>query len=264
MPFALLFAALSTGRDHLLLDSGTWFSLERPEFDQLRALIEEAQQLVDHDGPPSDWRPEHAGLWDELVELGVVAEQSRPGGSRSARCSTSTAAGRGSARTARHPASLPADRLRWLSFLWRTRLGGILADEMGLGKTLQALALAQAALRGRRAGRPDARRGADVGAGHVGVEAARFAPELRVVAITETPTRRGSELAEAVAGAHIVLTSYTLLRLEAPEYEALEWSAVLLDEAQFVKNHASKAYKAVRRLRSRSRWRSPAPRWRTT
>lgn len=34
---------------------------------------------------------------------------------------------------------------RWLSLLWRTRLGGILADEMGLGKTLQALALAQSA-----------------------------------------------------------------------------------------------------------------------
>jgi SNF2 family DNA or RNA helicase len=35
--------------------------------------------------------------------------------------------------------------LRWLSFLWRTRLGGILADEMGLGKTVQALAMAQSA-----------------------------------------------------------------------------------------------------------------------
>ena len=76
VPFALLFAALSTGRDHLLLDSGTWFSLDRPEFDQLRALIEEAQQLVEHDGDTFRLRPEHAGLWAELVELGVVAEQS--------------------------------------------------------------------------------------------------------------------------------------------------------------------------------------------
>jgi SNF2 family DNA or RNA helicase len=69
--------------------------------------------------------------------------------------------------------------------------------------------------------------------------------------ITQTDKRRGSALTDAVAGAHLVLTSYTLLRLEADDYQALNWSAVLLDEAQFVKNHASKAYQAVRRLRAR-------------
>ena len=56
---------------------------------------------------------------------------------------------------------------------------------------------------------------------------------------------------DAIEGAHIVLTSYTLLRLEAEAYLALDWSAVLLDEAQFVKNSSSKAYQAVRRLRAR-------------
>ena len=82
-------------------------------------------------------------------------------------------------------------------------------------------------------------------------EAARFAPDLTVTAITETEARRGATLADAVGGAHIVLTSYTLLRLEADDYREQVWSTVLLDEAQFVKNHASKVYQAVRKLRAR-------------
>ena len=48
-----------------------------------------------------------------------------------------------------------------------------------------------------------------------------------------------------------MVTSYTLLRLEADQYAELGWSSVLLDEAQFVKNHRSKAYQAVRRLPAR-------------
>src|SRR5699024_8079011 len=57
--------------------------------------------------------------------------------------------------------------------------------------------------------------------------------------------------ADVVTGAHIVLTSYTLLRLEADDYLDIAWSAVLLDEAQFVKNPGSKVYQGVRRLQAR-------------
>ena len=253
VPFATLFAALSLGHDHLLLDSGTWFALDRPELDQLRALIEEARLLVEHDDDTFRLRPEHAGLWAELVELGVVAEQSEAW-QRSAGALLDL----DELPDAPTPAGLDADLrpyqhtgFSWLSFLWRTRLGGILADEMGLGKTLQALALAQAAL---EAGELDAPLLVVAPTSVVGTwaaEAAKFAPELRVTTISETHKRRRTDLADAVGGAHIVLTSYTLLRLEADDYAALDWSAVLLDEAQFVKNHASKAYQAVRRLRAR-------------
>ena len=253
VPFATLFAALSLGHDHLLLDSGTWFSLDRPELDQLRALIEEARLLVEHDDNTFRLRPEHVGLWAELVELGVVAEQSEAW-QRSAAALLDL----DELPQVDPPAGLRAELrpyqetgFAWLSFLWRARLGGILADEMGLGKTLQALALAQAA---HEAGELDSPLLVVAPTSVVGTwaaEAARFAPDLRVVTIAETHKRRGATLAVAVDGAHIVLTSYTLLRLEAEAYADLDWSAVLLDEAQFVKNHASKAYQAVRRLRAR-------------
>jgi SNF2 family DNA or RNA helicase len=45
-----------------------------------------------------------------------------------------------------------------------------------------------------------------------------------------------------------VVTSYTLLRIDFDSYTEVEWSGLMLDEAQFVKNHRSQAYQCVRRL----------------
>src|SRR5690606_3436450 len=50
VPFAPLLAALASGQDHLILPTGTWFSLDAPELARLRDLITEAQSLVDHEG----------------------------------------------------------------------------------------------------------------------------------------------------------------------------------------------------------------------
>jgi len=73
-------------------------------------------------------------------------------------------------------------------------------------------------------------------------------PELKVVAVTETQARRGESLAAMIAGADVVLTSYTLFRLDFPECNTADWSALILDEAQFTKNHQSKVYQCARRL----------------
>ena len=67
-------------------------------------------------------------------------------------------------------------------------------------------------------------------------EAARFTPDLGVRAITQTAARRGVDLAEAVGQADVVVTSYTLFRLEYDDYAAMDWAGLVLDEAQFVKN----------------------------
>ena len=78
--------------------------------------------------------------------------------------------------------------------------------------------------------------------------AERFAPGLKVVAITETVRRRKVPLAELTAGADLVITSYALFRLEFADHDALEWSGLLLDEAQMVKNHQSVGYACARDL----------------
>jgi SNF2 family DNA or RNA helicase len=140
---------------------------------------------------------------------------------------------------------------QWLSVLWDAGLGGVLADDMGLGKTLQALALV---CRAKEAG--------DLTAPVLVVaptsvvsnwarEAARFAPGLDVRTIEATGRKLGVPLAEAVDGADLVITSYTLLRLDGDDYRELPWRGLVLDEAQFVKNHQAKTYAAARRLPAR-------------
>lgn len=71
-------------------------------------------------------------------------------------------------------------------------------------------------------------------------------------------------MAATIAGAQVVVTSYTLLRLEAEQYQALGWSVVVLDEAQFVKNRQSVTYQAVRRLKATSKFAVTGTPWRTT
>ena len=51
-----------------------------------------------------------------------------------------------------------------------------------------------------------------------------------------------------MAGADIVITSYALFRLDYDAYASLPWAGLVLDEAQFVKNHQSKAYQCARKL----------------
>ena len=262
VPFEELFAALAQGQEILLLDSGLWLRLDQPELHALRRLIEEARELVDAgDGPAAPGQgavrltPYQAGLWEELVELGVVEEQH---GQWRERLDALLALGDGDRGHVVPPPELEAtlrpyqlEGYRWLTGLWDAGLGGILADDMGLGKTLQALAMVV-----RAEHRADLAEGPVLVVAPTSVvgawveQAERFAPHLATATITATRRRRDGDgdLATAIGAADLVITSYTLLRLEADDYEALPWSGVILDEAQFVKNRRSATYHAVRRL----------------
>ncbi|WP_161600205.1 DEAD/DEAH box helicase [Serinicoccus marinus] len=120
----------------------------------------------------------------------------------------------------------------------------------GLGKTLQVLTAAE---RLRAEGRLSPREPLLVVAPASVVatwqrEAARFTPRLEVAALTQTTRRTGRPLDDLVAGAHVVVTSYTLLRIEEEHLVERAWGGVVLDEAQAVKNHRSRTYQVARRL----------------
>ena len=253
VPFEQLFRALAAGDEAMLLDDGTWFPMEHFELDRLRQLLTEARELVDT-GPGGQLRISayQAGLWEELARLGVVEEQPRRWRER---VQTLLSLGSGEAR-APVPEGLDAmlrsyqeQGLAWLAALWDANLGGVLADDMGLGKTLQCLALLE---RARERGQlDDAPVLAVAPASVVGTwaeEAARFVPGLKVVAIRATQARRGTELAEEIRGAHLVVTSYTLLRMEHEAYLEQTWRGLVLDEAQFIKNHRSRTHQVARRI----------------
>ncbi|MGK5170505.1 SNF2-related protein [Geodermatophilus sp. CPCC 205761] len=253
IPFTMLFTALADGDSHLVLPSGTWFDIRRPEFDRLRSLIDEARALQDAERPGLRISRYQAGLWDELVELGVVAEQSERW-ARDVRALLDVDDTPPPAPPAGLAAQLRPYQLQgyqWLSVLWDAGLGGVLADDMGLGKTVQALALV---CRAKEAGELTAPvlvvAPTSVVSNWVR-EAARFAPGLVVRTIEATGRKLGMSLAEMVDGADLVVTSYTLLRLGEADYRELPWSGLVLDEAQFVKNHQAKTYAAARRLPAR-------------
>ena len=156
VPFDDLFVALTRGEEFLILETGVYFGLDRPEFRRLRELIEESKALEDR-RPALTVNRFEASLWDDLVGLGVVIDQSarwsqtvRGLDRRHGRCDPPAV-----------PATLQAElrpyQLDGVSTGWTSsappRLGGILADDMGLGKTLQALALICHAGRAARAAR---------------------------------------------------------------------------------------------------------------
>ncbi|MCO8273581.1 DEAD/DEAH box helicase [Actinoplanes sp. TRM 88003] len=243
--FEALFVALAQDQEFLILPSGAYFGLDRPEFQQLRDLITESRALTD--SPPGVLRVGRfqAGVWDELAELGELAGQAADWQR------TVAALSGGVALDQPVPTEVCAELrpyqeegFRWLAALHDNGLGGILADDMGLGKTLQALALLCHA---GKHGRFLVVAPASV-VHNWAAEAARFTPDLEVRTITSTAARRGVDLAEAIGHADVVITSYTLFRLEYDDYAASDWAGLVLDEAQFVKNPQSQAYKCARRL----------------
>jgi superfamily II DNA or RNA helicase len=143
---------------------------------------------------------------------------------------------------------------RWLWWLRSLGLGGCLADDMGLGKTVQVIALLVLCRRGG-AGGPSLVVAPASLLGNWQAELARFAPHLRVLVAhtAETPAADLAKLDPATLGAHdVVLTSYgTLPRLEPLARQ--DWDVVIADEAQAIKNSATRQARAVRVLRARSR-----------
>ena len=137
----------------------------------------------------------------------------------------------------------------WMRFLENAALSGLLADEMGLGKTLQTLtwlSLPHGA---------DARSGARDPALIVcptslvrnwEAEAKKFTPWLKTLVVSG-PGRAGDFA--RIPEADLVVTSYALLQRDFEDaYLGRRFAAVVLDEAQHIKNRQTKNAKAVKML----------------
>ena len=142
--------------------------------------------------------------------------------------------------------------LSWLCALGDAGFGGILADDMGLGKTIQTLAML---LREQELGRPV--RALVVCPASLQLnwlaEAQRFAPSLTAKSLMGSAKER-VELIGGADAPNILMTSYDQLRRDVQTYADIEFTHVLLDEAQNIKNAASQAAKAVKTLKAQRRF----------
>jgi superfamily II DNA or RNA helicase len=244
VPLPDVLAALTRDDEFLVLPSGLYVALSRPEFARLHEVVAAAAQLREGEGGRVSVGATDLSVWAELAELGVVDAQAATWVER--------------ATTLRDLDEIPQPQpvglttsLRpyqlegfwWLAFLHEHGLGGILADDMGLGKTLQVLALMQHAV-SNGAESPFLVVAPTSVVTAWRQQALTHAPRLRVGVVK----RRTDDVA-AIAEEHdVVVTTYALLRLERDQFAARRWGALVLDEAQQVKNHQGKTYAAVRAL----------------
>ncbi|MEU1970359.1 DEAD/DEAH box helicase [Microbacterium sp. NPDC019599] len=250
IPFSPLFEALTLGRRKLLLADGAYFSLRHPALDRLKELIDEAAGMDEWETGPRISRYQTV-FWADFEDLAdqaapAVAWRELAEGLRSETSVPPVPAPAGVDAELR-----PYQRagLDWLAFLWRHRLGGILADDMGLGKTLQLLSLvAHTREQGER--RPVLVVAPTSVVPTWVSEAARFTPGLEVRAIDQTLQKTRTRVRDAAAGADVVLTSYAIVRLDPDAFADVDWSLVVLDEAQFAKNPQTKLHQALAALRA--------------
>lgn len=139
------------------------------------------------------------------------------------------------------------DGLGWLQFLARLGLSGVLADDMGLGKTVQALAHVLAEKEAGRLNRPCLIVGPTSLVPTWRNEARRFAPGLKVLVLHGNDRR---ELFEEIERHDVVLTSYALLLRDKDLLLGHRYRMVVLDEAQAIKNPATKLARTACQLQA--------------
>jgi SNF2 family DNA or RNA helicase len=137
----------------------------------------------------------------------------------------------------------------WLAFLRGLGLGACLADDMGLGKTIQTISLLAREKEGAGSLPAPALLIAPTSVvTNWEREVLRFAPELRTYVHRGAYRLRGEAFNEAIQGYDMVLTSYPLARLDAETLQPVGWLAVILDEAQNIKNPETRQTQAIRKL----------------
>jgi hypothetical protein len=232
----------------LVRSRGRWIEVDRVDLEQAAAALAERESVTQLTG--AEILRQSIGLDGSGLAGGVVVHGSswasdivRRAGEASATATTQPDGFVGELRT------YQAEALAWLGFLDAAELGGCLALDMGLGKTPTVLAhLAQTAGDGTALVIAPA-----AVVGNWAAEAARFAPKLRVVVHHGATRATARDLADEIARADIVVTTYATAVRDVEALAKTTWTRIILDEAQAIKNPANETSQQLRRLSARSR-----------
>ncbi|MDF5720643.1 MAG: DEAD/DEAH box helicase [Rhizonema sp. PD37] len=141
----------------------------------------------------------------------------------------------------------------WLEYLERLGLNGCLADDMGLGKSVQVIArlvqereedmseIAHALL-------PTLLIAPTSVVGNWQREIAKFAPQLKTMVHHGSDRLQNADFPTACQEHDVVITSFTLVRLDEKLLNSIEWQRIVIDEAQNIKNPKAAQTKAILKL----------------
>ncbi|MCS1408590.1 MAG: RNA polymerase-associated protein RapA [Verrucomicrobia subdivision 3 bacterium] len=140
------------------------------------------------------------------------------------------------------------DGFDFLCHLTHLKLGGILADDMGLGKTLQTLCWITYQLEQpkRKKSSPSLVICPASVLHNWRREAEKFVPHLKVLVLESGLARH--QLRKQIPQHDIIITNYALLRRDLEALQKFDFSAIILDEAQFIKNPTAQVTKSVKQL----------------
>lgn len=140
----------------------------------------------------------------------------------------------------------------FLCHLTDMTLGGILADDMGLGKTLQTLSWLSW-LRSKRGAKSKPalvicpasvlhnwRR-----------ESNKFTPDMKVLVLESGAARHN--LRKQIPEHDLIVTNYSLLRRDLTALQKFDFQAIVLDEAQYIKNPGAQVTQSVKQLKAAQR-----------
>ena len=140
------------------------------------------------------------------------------------------------------------DGFDFLAHLVHVKLGGILADDMGLGKTLQTLTwLSWLKERNHKNPKPSLVICPASVLHNWRREAERFTPDMKVLVLESGAARHN--LRKQIPQHDIIVTNYALLRRDLEEFQKFAFRAVILDEAQFIKNPGAQVTQSVKQLK---------------
>jgi len=139
----------------------------------------------------------------------------------------------------------------FLCHLTRHKLGGILADDMGLGKTLQTLSWLAWLKANSREHRPSLVICPASVLHNWRREAERFTPDIKTLVLESGAARHN--LRRQIPQHDLIVTNYALLRRDLEALLKFPFRAVVLDEAQFIKNPDAQITQSVKQLRAEQR-----------